>query len=101
MGQFAFSQIPADSLNKRNAKNKKHGFRKVYLSEQLIGIKDSSKAYYYSYDYYDNGHLVIYAGSAPRYKKKTIKVNMSKASKAAKNVLKKLRINQIFNERQK
>lgn len=69
-----FSQVPADSLNQRNAKHKKQGLWKVYLNEQLAEADDSASSYYYAYSYYDNGTLVIFAGCAPRYKKKTIKV---------------------------
>ncbi len=71
--QYAFSQIPADSLNRHNDKNKKHGFWKVYLTEQLVEIKDTSKAYYYGYNYYENGELVILIEGGERYKRKSIK----------------------------
>lgn len=73
-GQHLFSQISNDSINRYNSKNKKEGFWKVYLTDYLIETKDSSKAYYYAYDYYINGKLIIWTSSAQYYKKKAAKV---------------------------
>lgn len=73
-GQFLFSQINNDSINRYNSKNKKEGFWKVYLTDYLIETKDTSLAYYYAYDYYINGKLIIWTSSAQYYKKKATKV---------------------------
>ncbi len=53
------SQNNADTLNKYNDKGKKHGYWKVYLTETIVKTKDSTKAFYYAYNYYENGSLVI------------------------------------------
>ncbi|HTA63378.1 MAG TPA: hypothetical protein VK835_13020, partial [Bacteroidia bacterium] len=51
-----YSQTKPDAFNRLNAKNKKEGFWKVYLTDYLIETKDSTQAYYFAYDYYINGH---------------------------------------------
>lgn len=73
-GHFLIGQIKNDSLNQFNSHHKKNGLWKVYLTENLIQTKDTTKACYYGYNYYDNGQLVILIASSQPYKKKAIKI---------------------------
>lgn len=69
-----FSQQGADTLNQYNTKHKKHGFWKVYVDDQLMRVKDVSQAFYFGYDLYDNGELLINCSGASRVKKKAVRV---------------------------
>src|SRR6478735_9211771 len=68
------AQIGKDTLNKVNAKGKKIGFWVEYLNDYLISTPDSSTAYYYAYNYYENGKLIIWTSAAQYYKKKALYV---------------------------
>ena len=82
-----YSQTKPDAFNRLNAKNKKEGFWKVYLTDYLIETKDSTQAYYFAYDYYINGHLIIWTSSAQYYKKKAIEVTTDNHSNKGQPVL--------------
>ena len=69
-----FSQTKSDSLNQYNAKGKKHGFWKEYLTDYLIETKDTTLSYYFALNYYENGKLIIWTSGAQYYKKKAIRV---------------------------
>ncbi len=69
-----FAQMSSDSLNRYDAKNKKIGFWKVYLDDYLLETADSSEAYFYAYDYYINGRIIIWTSSAQYYKRKALNV---------------------------
>ena len=81
------SQTKPDTFNRFNAKNKKEGFWKVYLTDYLIETNDSTQAYYFAYNYYINGHLIIWTSSAQYYKKKAIKVTTDNQSNKGHPVL--------------
>ena len=49
----------ADTLNQLNAKGKKNGYWKVYLDDKLEPVTSESSAYFYGYEYFDNGKNVF------------------------------------------
>ncbi|MCD6069022.1 MAG: hypothetical protein K0S33_3848 [Bacteroidetes bacterium] len=81
------SQTKPDTINRLNSKHKKEGFWKVYLTDYLIETEDTTQAYYFAYDYFVNGHLIIWTSSAQYYKKKAIRVTTDNQSNKGQPVL--------------
>jgi hypothetical protein len=50
-----FSISQTEKLNQLDEKGKKHGKWVVYLDENWDKLKDSTKALYYRYNYFDHG----------------------------------------------
>jgi hypothetical protein len=67
-------QVNPGIFNAYDDKHKKHGLWKIFLGQNLWIAKTESEAYYYTYNYYEHGQLVIYGTSGGKYKKKAIKV---------------------------
>ena len=53
LSAFAFAQT--EKLNQLDEKGKKHGKWIIYLDNNWFKLKDSTKAVYYRYNYYDHG----------------------------------------------
>jgi hypothetical protein len=57
-GHLLFGQIKSDTLSQFGKNHKKTGYWPVYLDSNLNICKDTSKAAYYGYNYYENGKLI-------------------------------------------
>lgn len=68
------AQINNDTLNKYNENKQKQGYWKVYLTEKLIETKDSTKAYFFAFDYYEEGIQIGFFSIADNFRKNARKI---------------------------
>ena len=94
-----WSQIKSDTLNKHNDKRQRHGYWVVYLTKQLTPTTDTSKAFFYGFNYYDNGHLVGYFNIGNVYKKEATYVTYEDSMQPRKGKIKLLNWHFIFHDR--
>lgn len=69
------AQFNKDTLNRFSDAKKKTGYWLVFLNDKLIPVKDSSQAYFYAYNYYDNGVKAGFFPIANSSRRKSVRVD--------------------------